>query len=194
MIDKIPINNFNKFKKSVQSRMQELGKLLKKFNNDEKLLKLSQNYYEKDKDKTENNISELKIENSNLFKYNVKRKNFKNFFLNIFFLIIFKKIVENGEFINNFNQELEDMINSVDLNKFDLNENLDNEETLENINILKEKILNSFNDLPNQTIDGEISNRLINNINKLNHQQKNLFTKIEKEFKIKNMKGSGFMP
>ena len=75
------------------------------------------------------------------------------------------------------------MINSVDLNKFDLNENLDNEETLENINILKEKILNSFNDLPNQTIDGEISNRLINNINKLNHQQKNLFTKIEKEFK-----------
>lgn len=91
--------------------------------------------------------------------------------------------MDSSGFINNFNQEFSEMINSIDLNNPDEAENNDNDEIMKQIYLLRERIMNKLDDI--STVDADLQNRedkLKEEFENLTLDRKDLFKKLENEF------------
>ena len=103
--------------------------------------------------------------------------------MKLFKITITQKIMENPEFLNNFNQDFNEALNSFGIGNLDESENLENDEILKEINQLREKINNRIEDI--STVDSSLESRENNfqtEYEKLNNQQKELFKKFENDY------------
>ena len=103
--------------------------------------------------------------------------------MKLFKITITQKIMEYPEFLNNFNQDFNEALNSFWIGNLDESENLENDEILKEINQLREKINNRIEDI--STVDSSLESRENNfqtEYEKLNNQQKELFKKFENDY------------